>query len=157
MVVSAVLLAAVTYAGPGKAKNANQGEKVNEIISLHKAIYVECIGDTVVLSGYLHHVASIRTDENGGIHVQEHWSPRHVRGEGVTTGIKYKGVGATNYAFNGREPYPYTETYVNSFRLIAPGPGNDFHTHVVTHTTVNADGEVTAEIDEERITCGEGG
>jgi hypothetical protein len=159
IMLSAALLAAVAYAGPGKGKGKKEGsgEKINEVIPFTRTLYVECIDDMVELDGYVHHVASSRRDGDGKIHVHDHWNLRGVRGEGISTGIKYKGVGATNYTFIGKEPFPYTRTLVNNFGLIAPGPGNDLHIHVVVHTTINAKGEITAQIDGERTTCGEGG
>lgn len=42
---------------------------------------------------------------------------------------------------------------MNNFRMIGQGPGNNFAIHQNIHITVNADGEITAQVDNHRVTC----
>jgi hypothetical protein len=42
---------------------------------------------------------------------------------------------------------------VNNFRIIGQGPGNNYLVHEVFHVTINANGEVTAYVDNFSIEC----
>jgi hypothetical protein len=73
---------------------------------------------------------------------------------GETTGDVYRATGVTQGTFsgpmtNGR----YTETFVNNFRIIGPGPGNNFLVHEVFHVTINANGETTIERESLSVDC----
>jgi hypothetical protein len=52
---------------------------------------------------------------------------------------------------NGDPPLAYTS--VNNFRLIGPGPVNNFTVHPVLHLNVNANGEVTVSLDSGKTEC----
>jgi len=77
-----------------------------------------------------------------------------IAGYGQITGDKYQGTGVTrsNVSFWTAD-YPYHLTYVNNFRMIGAGPGNNFTVHEVTHVTVNANGDVTSQIDTYSADC----
>ncbi len=77
-----------------------------------------------------------------------------MRGIGLTTGDKYQGTGVTQDHFNvGADGLPVTFTFVNNFRIIGQGPGNNYLVHQTFHVTINAHGEVTAEVDNIRVEC----
>ena len=67
---------------------------------------------------------------------------RHLPLTGVTQGT------STESLQNG-EP---TLTYVNNFRLIGPGPGNNLLVHEVAHMTINGD-DVVVQHDDLSIDC----
>jgi hypothetical protein len=46
-----------------------------------------------------------------------------------------------------------SQTFVNNFRIIASGPGNNFLLHEETHITINANGAVTVLHDNLSIVC----
>jgi hypothetical protein len=48
---------------------------------------------------------------------------------------------------------PYTFTYINNFRMIGQGPGNNFLVHTTNHVTINANGEATATVDNTSTEC----
>jgi hypothetical protein len=111
-------------------------------------------GETVELTGELHILTTFTEDGGGGIHMKMHYQPQAVHGVGLTTGDKYNAVGVTqethNIAFDG---FPYEDTYVNNFRIIGQGKGNNYLVHETWHVTINANGEVTAEVDNYSVEC----
>jgi len=48
---------------------------------------------------------------------------------------------------------PFTFTSVNNFRIIGQGPGNNSVVHENTHITINANGTITASVDNFKATC----
>ena len=48
-------------------------------------------------------------------------------------------------------------TFVNNFKFIGQGPDNNFTVHENTHVTFNANGDLTAFIDNIKIDQGKGG
>ena len=47
----------------------------------------------------------------------------------------------------------FTQTFVNNFRIIGQGPGNNFLVHEVFHITINANGDVTVIHDSISVDC----
>ena len=48
---------------------------------------------------------------------------------------------------------PFETSFVNNFKIIGPGPGNNLLIHENFHMTVNADGTVTVVIDNTSFSC----
>jgi hypothetical protein len=70
---------------------------------------------------------------------------------GQVTGDKYQGTGVTQDEFNatvGAE-----ETFINNFRIIGQGNGNNFLIHQTFHITINADGTMTAFVNMLSVDC----
>jgi hypothetical protein len=105
-------------------------------------------GEIVDLAGTLHVRVRVAPDGNGGFHASFHFQPMGVGGVGRTTGTKFRGTGVTRSTQNvSGSGYPIVATEVNNFRIIGQGPGNNQLVHAVTHTTINANGELTADVD----------
>jgi hypothetical protein len=85
--------------------------------------------------------------------VQSQTNPQGVRGRGLTSGTIYRGTGATHSSFNTSGPPPFEESFVNTFNIIGRGPANNLLVHETIHLTVNANGDVTAEVTNTRVTC----
>ena len=114
----------------------------------------ECTGEEVHLTGEL--VIRIRTtiDATGGIHAAFHLTPRHVRGVGVESGIAYHAVGGLRDSFNAAADFaPLVGTTTQMFNLVSQGGSDNLQVKFVFHLTVNAQGEVTAEIDNFSLAC----
>jgi hypothetical protein len=47
----------------------------------------------------------------------------------------------------------FNQTFVNNFRIIGQGPGNNFLLHETFHLTVNANGELTTIHDNFSVDC----
>jgi len=108
-------------------------------------------GEFIVLSGYMHELWHTTLDGKGGFHAKMHFNPQGLSGEGLTTSDKYNGTGVTQDHFNAKVGEQYT--FVNNYRMIGQGPGNNFLIHENWHYTVNANGDVTAEVDNYSVVC----
>jgi hypothetical protein len=108
-------------------------------------------GESVYLSGYLHIVFSTTVDGNGGFHTRIHHNPQGITGVGELSGDKYQAVGQTRTVTNGRVGETYT--FVNNYKIIGQGRGNNFLVHDTIHYTVNANGEVTSELANTSVEC----
>ncbi len=109
-------------------------------------------GEDVYLSGDLHIVSHITIDAGGGDHLEDHYQPQGISGVGMTSGARYQATGVTRYGENFRA-LPYNYTFVNNFRIIGEGPGNNYLLHETFHITVNANGELTASADNFGVDC----
>jgi hypothetical protein len=57
----------------------------------------------------------------------------------------------TMETYTGRVGYEYT--YVNNFKIVGQGSGNNFMIHETLHLTVNPDGTLTAYVDNYSAEC----
>lgn len=134
---------------------AEKVTNIKEDISLN--VFVPCAndgaGEVVALGGSLHTLVTTTTNENGSsFKVLNH--PQGISGTGLTTGDQYRGTGGTQTAErvsfeNGHS----TQTFINNFRIIGRGPGNNLLLHTVAHVTVNANGDVTVDHQFDRVEC----
>jgi hypothetical protein len=136
------------------------GEVVtNEKVPFNIAVFVSCanggLGEVIVVGGPLHVKSSVTIDQSGGLHVQQHNQPMGIAGAGLVTGDKYQGTGVTRSGFNVDtvDGWPYVYTFVNNFRMIGQGPGNNFTVHTVNHVTINANGTVTSLVTLSNVEC----
>lgn len=119
----------------------------NFIVPISLTQFVPCanggIGETVVLSGNLHVVASTTITANNA-HVMMSNNPQGVTGVGSITGDKYQGTGVTREDLNVANGFfPENLTFVNNFRIIGQGAANNLLVHENNHITVNANGAIT--------------
>jgi hypothetical protein len=125
-------------------------------IPLDLEVFVPCAaggaGEMVFLSGSLHTQSHFTADGAGGFLTESHFSPQGVSGVGLTSGDKYQATGVTRDSFHVTG-LPYESTFVNNFRIIGQGTGNNYLVHENFHLTVNANGEVTASVDNFRVEC----
>jgi hypothetical protein len=149
---SIAVAAVVGVAGAGAAITTN----ISSPFSL--TVFVPCAnggaGENVDLSGDLHTLITFTINGN---HVSgnAHFQPQGVSGTGATTGDKYRATGVTkdnsfSVSFtNGRAQ----QTFVNNFRIIGPGPGNNLLVDETAHLTFNANGTVSAFHDNLSVEC----
>jgi hypothetical protein len=104
-------------------------------------------GEDIKLSGYLH--VLINTTINSNIvRAKVHYQPQGIVGIGKITRDKYRGTGVTQDEFKGSLVNgQYEKTFVNNFRIIGPGKGNNILFHEVLHITVSVNGAVTVLLD----------
>ncbi|HEU4564074.1 MAG TPA: hypothetical protein VFS05_05485 [Gemmatimonadaceae bacterium] len=130
----------------------------SEIIPIDLTVFVPCAaggaGELVALEGNLHVLLHTTTSSTGNVSVKTHAQPQGISGTGLTTGVKYQATGVTqDHTTSGSGGLPFTFTYVNNFRIIGQGPGNNLLVHENVHVTVNANGDVTTEVDNFSIEC----
>lgn len=131
------------------------GVETNVAMPFSLFVWVSCAnqgtGEIVDLNGKLHLLFNVTIDNRGGGHMVQHAQPQNLSGVGLTTGDKYRGTGATLYRSNFVVGQVWT--FVNNYRMIGAGPGNNYLAHTTFHYTVNANGEVTAWHDNTRFEC----
>src|SRR5262249_45797450 len=126
----------------------------NQNIPIDISVFVPCAnggaGEVVDLSGTLHDMFAVTVNGNH-FSAKVHDNPQGITGTGETTGDKYQGTGATQQQLSGN--VGEETTFINNFRIVGQGPGNNFLVHENTHVTVNANGVVTASVDNFSIDC----
>lgn len=153
----ATLLAITAIALAGAAGAGAQATTVttNEQVPITVFAFVPCAndgaGELVVLTGTLHVLTHVTIDDQGGLHVKQHFQPQGLSGVGLTTGDTYRGTGVTQTEFNATAATE--QTSINNFRIIGQGPDNNFLVHSTFHVTVNANGEVTTVVDNFSTEC----
>jgi hypothetical protein len=130
---------------------------VNDSFNINLAVFVPCAnggaGEVVDLNGPLHELITVNINGNN-VSGTTHFQPQGISGVGEVSGDKYQATGVTEDHFkssfnNGR----FNETFVNNFRIIGQGPGNNFLIHENFHLTINANGEVAASHDNFSVEC----
>jgi hypothetical protein len=114
-------------------------------------------GEEVVVEGTVLTVLHQTTDASGGAHFLLRASYDSLVGTGQTSGTVYHAVATEGSSSHDFDPFvgpPYSLTDTRHVRFVGRGPGNDFSVTTVTHFTVNAEGETTAEVQNIRIDCG---
>ena len=136
---------------------ANAAVQVNDTTDISLQVFVPCAlggtGEVVDLAGPLHTVIIFTINGNnvsGGFHFQ----PQGITGTGETSGDKYQATGVTQQSFSQSLQNGQTSlTFVNNFRIIGQGPGNNYLVHETFHFTVNADGTTTVTHDNFSVDC----
>jgi hypothetical protein len=108
-------------------------------------------GEFVDFSGTLHEV--FHTTINGSSFVQKiHDQPQGLKGVGEITGAVWNATGVTQDRFRSGT-VGFTETFINNFKLIGPGTGNDLLIHENLHITVNGNGTLKVFRDHVTVSC----
>jgi len=130
---------------------------VNQSIDISLQVFVPCAnggaGEVVDLNGPLHVLltATINGNRISGV---THFQPQGISGVGEDTGAIYQGTGVTQDHFSGSLTNgQFSETFVNNFRIVGQGPGNNFQVHEDFHLTITANGDVTSSHHNIRADC----
>lgn len=128
----------------------------NQDIPYDQTVFVPCAnggaGELVHLTGELHELFHVTTNDSGGLHVAMHINPKDVSGTGLSTGLSYRLTGVQQFSLTSADAGG-SETFVLRFDVIGQGPDNNFTVHETGHVTVNANGEVTVSFDNTSIEC----
>lgn len=143
------LVAAVLtfFALPGQA-----AVQTNVSVPVSIAVDIPCAGETVELSGNLHILFLLTPDAAGGLLLKSHFQPQGISGFGLTTGVKYQATGETQEETHFKT-LPFEDTFVNNFKIVGQGPGNNLLIHENFHITVNGKGIVTVLHDNVSVSC----
>lgn len=146
-----VALLFALHVAPSAAAAVTDNVKVPTDIQVFIPCAAGGAGELVRLSGNLHILLRSTVSARGGLHVSAHFQPQGITGVGETTGDKYQGTGVTQEHFNAT--VGVEETFINNFRIIGAGPGNNYLVHAVVHITFNANGIATAFVDRFSVDC----
>jgi hypothetical protein len=135
------------------APAAQAAVTVNTRVPIDLLVTIPCTGDTVELTGPLHILSSFTINANQ-VSGYDHAQPQGVSGTDLTTGAKYQGTGVTQDQFslrlvNGQAQF----SSVNNFKIIGQGSAANYLVHENTHLTFNANGTVTANVDNFSLSC----
>jgi hypothetical protein len=150
-----VLLALATVGMAASATAAQAAVTTNEQVSLAFAGFVPCAngGAGEILSGTID-VHNLITSTVNANHVSDQFQFQpHGSMVGAITGDTYRVTGVTRgTSTENLQNGQYTLTYVNTFQLIGPGPGNNLLVHEIAHITRNGD-DVIVQHDNLSIDC----
>jgi hypothetical protein len=154
----AVMLALIVSLGVAQVQAKATTVTTNFSQPIDLTVFVPCAGggagEYVQMSGPLHVLFVTTLDNQGGFHSDFLFQPMGVSGTGLSTGDKYQATGETQGTFNGDlSGQPLEGTFINNFKIIGQGPGNNFLVHETFHITVNPDGTVTAFVDNFYVKC----
>jgi hypothetical protein len=123
-------------------------------IPANTVIFDSCTGEGVHVTGSIHAVTVATVDADGGTHTDFHFNVQGVSGVGLVTGTQYRGIHTETHSSNSDEPTPSEITTRIDIKLISEGDSSNLTIRdVLLHVTVNADGTVTASID--NVTTGD--
>jgi hypothetical protein len=131
--------------------------QVNDREEIALTVFIPCAadgaGEVVDLAGPLHTVIAFTINGNN-VSGYTHFQPQGIVGVGETTGNKYYATGITRESFkNSFRNGQADDTFVNNFRIIGQGPGNNFLVHETEHFTIDAKGSVTVFHDNFTVVC----
>jgi hypothetical protein len=151
--ISVCLAAALVMFGLGLPTPTRAEVITNAKVPFAAAVLIPCVPEVVVLTGELHTLITQEVDSDGGIHIKTHFQPQGLSGVGMVTGDKYQGTGVTQEHINDHSSPAFEDTFVNNFRIIGQGPGNNLLVHTTFHVTVDANGVVTANVVNTSVEC----
>lgn len=129
---------------------------ISQSFPININVFIPCAlggaGEVASLSGPLHVLFHFTEDESGGFGFTIHNQPQGISGVGLTSGDSYQGTGVTRETFHV-SGIQFSDTFVNNFRIIGQGSGNNFLVHNNFHITINANGDLTAFMDNFSVEC----
>jgi hypothetical protein len=108
-------------------------------------------GEFVDFSGTLHDIFHVTINGSNFV-LRFHDQPQGITGTGESTGDVYHATGVTQEITRSGK-VGFTDTFINNFKLIGPGPNNNFLVHENFHVTVNGNATVTVVHDNFTFTC----
>jgi len=152
----AMVLAAAVLAVVAKPAQAQPGTIINERQPVAFTVVNPCTGEEVFIEGTQHINFHFFEDANGGFHFRGH---NNLQAQGVSdSGAKYVVHDSVNAHDNFRA---FSESATNftftwTQHVIRQGsttPTDDFVLKIVTHVTMNANGEVTSVVNKFDTEC----
>ena len=125
------------------------------VVPFSTSLWISCAnggaGESIAMSGALSIRSHEVTNEDGVTRLWTHWRPMGVVGMGAS-GQRYRGTGGT---FEGLVERSEGSVYsvANNFRIIGQGAGNNLTMHMVLKQVINANGEITAEVNLQHQDC----
>ncbi|MCL6259564.1 hypothetical protein M3O96_10715 [Aquiflexum sp. TKW24L] len=107
-------------------------------------------GELIDLEGEIHVVANFVESKSGNVMSKFHYNLK-ATGVGQTSGAAYQANETVNQTINGSKGF--NETVTISTLLIGQGKAPNYKYKVTFHITVNANGELTAEVLNESVEC----
>ncbi len=116
-------------------------------------VFSPCAGEEIQFTGSYHVAFTLVTDAQGVTHYQLTANDHDFRGVGLTSGKRYRRVGATHNSYRDTGTGPFVLTITDSFHFIGQGAGNNTLLSGTYHITINANGQMTASVDRFSVVC----
>ena len=154
----AALVLTVSVLGTSTASAQTTSTKVPVTIP----VFIPCAndgdGEFVEMTGTLHVLTHISTNANGCVTMKNHFQPMNLSGVGDVSGDKYQGNGGTQSVTQDKtscgDGCIIEDRFVNNYRMIGQGPGNNFQVHQVMKVTYNVcTNETTVVVEQESVEC----
>ena len=152
-ITGALALLLTLSAVPPEAAEVTENDKIPVEIDLDIPCANGGAGELVSLTGNLHVLTTYSINGNV-IRGRFHDQPEDSKGFGSVTGDRYEATGVSQGQFkaslqNGQA----IVSFINNFRIIGQGTGNNFLVHQNVHMTINANGDLTTIVDQVRADC----
>ena len=151
-----LVLLAIAAVGTAASVTAAQSAVVsNETVSYAYSGFVPCAngGAGELLTGRIDVHNLITSTVNGNVDSWQFQFQPQGSLVGTITGDTYQLTGVTRGTYNeGLQSGESTLTYVNSYQLIGPGPGNNLLVREIAHLTIDGD-DVVVQHDDFSIEC----
>jgi hypothetical protein len=150
------LLVALALTGMTRPTLANAAVEYNLWVPLSDD-FDGCSGERILIEGAQHIVGRVSEDASGRLHFG---FTRNTKGTGIgsTSGDRYVLTGTvtrSSVEVVPGEAQVYTERYYERLiRLGEAASGDDTLVHFLTQITVNANGDVSAFVEIQNVTCG---
>lgn len=153
-----LVLLAIATVGTAANVSAAQAEVItNETASVGYAGFVPCAngGAGEILAGRIEVHNLVTSTVNGNnVSWQFLFQPQGGSMVGAITGDTYRVAGVTHGVYNeSLDTDHYTLTYVNTFKLIGPGPGNNLLVREIAHVTIDGNEDLVVRHDDLSIDC----
>jgi hypothetical protein len=113
-----------------------------------------CTGESVLIEGYFHEVFHLTFDGNGGLLFRGQLNPQNVVGTGLSTGATYRFSGTVNEVERfAAADGAVSLTFIDQHHFIAKGVSENTVMQETLHLTINANGEVTSEVENLVLQC----
>jgi len=138
---------------PPAAAEVTENDKIPVEIDLDIPCANGGAGELVSLTGDLHVLTTFDINANV-VRGRFHDQPEGIKGFGSITGDRYEATGVSQGQFkaslqNGQA----IVSFINNFRIIGQGTGNNFLVHQNVHLIINANGDMTTVVDQVRADC----
>ena len=111
----------------------------------------ECTGEDVQFTGTVHGVLHLSPNGDGSYRLVATTNAAGVKGVGLTTGVRYVGVGNESYS---TDLAPGSEaTVVSTYRVIGRGAADDYFAMGVSRVRLEVDGSLTTLRQRVSIVC----
>jgi hypothetical protein len=112
----------------------------------------ECIGEPVDFTGMIHIVNKFQ-EKNGNLLSMAHVNVK-LQGYGLTSGDLYQGMQEEEVILSGQYPeYPLESTHIINVHFIGSGTAENFTVHMTLHFSINANAEMTSQVEETNADC----
>lgn len=150
------LVAVAAVAATASVSAAQARVVTNETTSLSYSGFVPCAngGAGELMTGSIEVHSLVTSTVNGAVDVWQFDFQPHGTLVGRITGDSYQLTGVTRGIYvDALHSGEYAATYVNNYRLIGPGPGNNLVVREIAHVTRDGD-DVVVQHDNLTIDCG---